>query len=44
MTLIGLKKSLHEKIDGSNDPDIPEKVAEIFNSQKKVFIIHENMK
>ena len=44
MTLIALKKSLHEQIDGSNDPEILEKVAEIFNSQKKVFIIPEHMK
>lgn len=43
MTLIELKKSLHEQIDISNNPEVLEKVAEILN-QAKVFIIPEHMK
>ena len=43
MTLIELKKSLHEQIDGSNNPQVLEKVAEILKKEN-VFIIPEHMK
>jgi hypothetical protein len=42
MTLIELKKSLHEQIDSSNNPQVLEKVAEILKKEK-VFIIPEHM-
>ena len=44
MTLIELKKSLHEQIDGSEDEQLLEEVAAIINRRKKVFIIPEHMK
>ena len=42
MTLIELKKSLHEQIDGSNNPQVLEKVAEILKKEN-VFIIPDYM-
>lgn len=43
MTLIELKKSLHERIDVSNNPQVLEKVAAILKKEA-VFIIPEHMK
>lgn len=43
MTLIELKKSLHEQIDVSNNPQVLEKVAAILKKEA-VFIIPEHMK
>ncbi len=43
MTLIELKKSLHEKIDGLNDQELLEQVAAIISKKKEVFIIPEHM-
>jgi len=43
MTLIELKKSLHEQIDVSNNPQVLEKVAAILK-EEAVFIIPEHMK
>jgi predicted transcriptional regulator len=42
MTLIELKKSLHEQIDSSNNPQVLEKLAEILK-EEKVFIIPDHM-
>ena len=44
MTLIELKKSLHEKIDGLDDQDFLEYVDAIITSKDEVFIIPEHMK
>ena len=44
MTLIELKKSLHEQIDGLNDQQLLEEVAAIINRKKNIFIIPEHMK
>lgn len=44
MTLIELKKSIHEKIEGVNDEQLLEEVAAILNKNEKVFIIPEHMK
>ena len=44
MTLIELKKSIHEKIDGLNDQQFLEHIAAIIESEKGVFIIPEHMK
>lgn len=44
MTLIELKKSIHERIDGVNDEQLLEEVAAILNKNEKVFIIPEHMK
>jgi hypothetical protein len=44
MTLIELKKSLHEKIDDLNDQQFLEYVAAIISSKEEVFIIPEYMK
>ena len=44
MTLIELKKSLHEKIDGVTDEYLLQEVDAILNKKKKVFIIPEHMK
>jgi hypothetical protein len=42
MTLLELKKSLHEQIDVSNNPQVLEKVAAMLK-EEKVFIIPEHM-
>jgi hypothetical protein len=44
MTLIELKKSIHEKIDGVNDEHLLEEVAAILTKNENVFIIPEHMK
>jgi hypothetical protein len=44
MTLVELKKSLHEKIDGLNDQQFLEHVAVILNSKEEVFIVPTHMK
>jgi hypothetical protein len=44
MTLVELKKSLHEKIDGLNDQQFLEHVAAIINNKEEVFIIPPHMK
>ena len=41
MTLIELKKSIHEKIDDLNDPDFLELVNTMINNKDKVFQIPE---
>jgi len=43
MTLIELKKSLHEQIEGANNPQVLEQVAAILKNEP-VFIIPEHMK
>jgi hypothetical protein len=45
MTLLELKKSIHEKIDHLDDETLLEQIDAIINSQeKKLFIIPEHMK
>jgi hypothetical protein len=44
MTLIELKKSIHEKIDDVTDEHLLEEVAAILTKNKEVFIIPEHMK
>ena len=44
MTLIELKKSLHEKIDRLNDESYLEMINDIISSKDEVFIIPEHMK
>lgn len=44
MTLIELKKSIHEKIDDLNDQDFLEYVAAIISRKDEVFVIPEHMK
>jgi predicted transcriptional regulator len=39
MTLIELKKSIHEKIDDLNDPDLLELMISMINNKDKVFQI-----
>jgi hypothetical protein len=44
MTLVELKKTIHEKIDGLNDQQFLEHVAAIINNKEEVFIIPTHMK
>jgi hypothetical protein len=44
MTIVELKKSIHEKIDGLNDQQFLEHVAAIINNKEEVFIIPPNIK
>ena len=44
MTLIELKKSIHEKIEGVTDEHLLEQVDAILNKKKKIFVIPEHMK
>jgi len=44
MTLIELKKSIHEKLDGVTDEHLLEEVAAILAKNEKIFIIPEPMK
>jgi hypothetical protein len=44
MTVVELKKSLHEKIDGLDDPQLLKHVAEIIDSMNEVFIVPKHMK
>lgn len=44
MTLLELKKSIHEKIDHVNDEALLERIEAIIDSEEKVFIIPEHMK
>ena len=41
MTLVELKKSIHTKIDGLNDPDLLEFVNTVISNGDKVFKIPE---
>jgi hypothetical protein len=43
MTLVELKKSIHEQVETANNPQTLEKVARILQKEK-VFIIPEHMK
>ena len=44
MTLIELKKSLHERIDSLNDESYLEMLNDMISSKDEVFIIPEHMK
>jgi len=44
MTLTELKKSIHEKIDNSNDLELLKMVNAIVNTQDEVFVIPEHMR
>ncbi|MFD2148494.1 hypothetical protein [Mucilaginibacter antarcticus] len=44
MTLVKLKKSLHEKIDDLNEQQFLEHVAAILTNKEEVFIIPAHMK
>jgi len=44
MTLLELKKSIHEKIEDVTDEHLLEEIASILNKQKHVFVIPEHMK
>ena len=44
MTLIELKKSIHEKIDSLNDQDYLEMLESMLDNREEVFIIPEHMK
>ncbi|RYY34696.1 MAG: hypothetical protein EOP46_12545 [Sphingobacteriaceae bacterium] len=44
MTLTELKKSIHEKVDGSNDVELLEKINALVSYQDDVFQIPEYMK
>jgi predicted transcriptional regulator len=44
MTLLELKKSIHEKIDHLNDERFLEHIEAIIDSKESVFIIPEHMK
>jgi len=44
MTLIELKKSIHEKVDESNYRDLLETINTMIDNYGKVFIIPEHMK
>ena len=44
MTLIELKRSIHEKIDNLNDPDYLEMLNDMISQKDEVFIIPEHMK
>lgn len=44
MTLLELKKSIHEKIEDVTDEHLLEEIASILNKKKNVFIIPEHMK
>ncbi|MGY3215417.1 hypothetical protein [Mucilaginibacter sp. HD30] len=44
MTLLELKKSIHEKIDNINDESYLEMINDIISSKDEVFIIPEHMK
>lgn len=44
MTLLELKKSIHEKIEDVTDEHLLEEIASILNKKKNVFIIPEYMK
>jgi hypothetical protein len=44
MTLIELKKQLHEKLEGENDENILAKVSALLNHKDHVFMIPEHMK
>ena len=44
MTLVELKKSLHEKIDNLNDEAYLEMINDIISSKDEVFIVPEYMK
>lgn len=43
MTLLELKKSLHQKIDNLNDPAYLEMLESMIDQREKVFIIPEYM-
>ena len=44
MTLIELKKSIHEKIDGLDDHQFLEHIAAIIENKRELFVIPEHMK
>jgi hypothetical protein len=44
MTLVELKKSIHDKIDNLDDPDYLDMLNTMIYSKDKVFVIPENMK
>lgn len=44
MTLIELKKSIHQRVDDLNDPELLEKVSALLEHKESVFIIPEHMK
>jgi hypothetical protein len=44
MTLLELKKSIHEKIDHVQNEAVLERIEAIIDSQESVFIIPEHMK
>ena len=44
MTLLELKRSLHEKINGLDDPDYLEMLDSMLSQKDEVFIIPEQMK
>ena len=44
MTLVELKKSIHERIDNLNDSDFLEMLNDMISQKDEVFIIPEHMK
>lgn len=44
MTLIELKKSIHQKVEGLNDRELLELIDAIVNRGDEVFIVPEHMK